>query len=96
MKRRQTETVGEVLAQYLRASGIETPLLQHRLVQLWPSVVGEQIAQYTEAIEVREQALWVRVHAPALRSQLMMMRQQLVRQLNEAVQHTLIYDLKMI
>lgn len=43
---------------------------------------------------MREQALWIEVRTPALRTQLSMMRQQLVRRLNDIVGSTVIYDLK--
>lgn len=96
MERRKSETLDAALSQFLRSSGLETPLLQHRLVELWPTIVGERIAQHTKALHIKEQALWVRVHTPALRSQLLMMRQQLVGQLNTAIGHTLIYDIRIV
>lgn len=96
MDRRPTETLDKVVAAFLRQSGCETPLLHHRLLQLWPQIVGEPMAPHTEALHIKEQALWIKVHSPALRSQLLMMRQQLVRKLNEAVGCTLIYDLRIV
>lgn len=94
MKRKKTEQVGDLLGAFLRESGLETPLLEYRVVQAWPKVVGESVAARTTARFVREQALWVQVHSPSLRTQLSMMRQQLVRRLNEAVGSVVIYDLK--
>jgi len=38
--------------------------------------------------------LWVEVRTPVLRTQLSMMRQQLVRRLNELVGSTVIYDIR--
>lgn len=95
MNRHPTIHLDQALQAFLRESALETPLLQHRLVQQWPAIVGPTIAQHTEALCVKDQALWIRVHTPALRSQLLMMRQQLVRQLNAAIGSTLIYDLRL-
>ena len=94
MKRKNAELVGDMLGNFLRESGLETPLLEYRVVQSWPSAVGETIALHTTARFVREQALWIEVRTPALRTQLSMMRQQLVRRLNDIVGSTVIYDLK--
>ena len=52
------------------------------------------LLEYRAARFVREQALWIEVRTPALRTQLSMMRQQLVRRLNDIVGSTVIYDLK--
>ena len=83
-----------MLGNFLRESGLETPLLEYRVVQSWPTAVGETIASHTTARFVRDQALWVEVRTPVLRTQLSMMRQQLVRRLNELVGSTVIYDIR--
>ena len=56
--------------------------------------MGATIAPHTTARFVRDQALWVEVRTPVLRTQLSMMRQQLVRRLNELVGSTVIYDIR--
>lgn len=81
---------------FLRESGLETPLLQHRIVGAWPSVVAPEIAAHTQAIKVEAQALWVRVEVPALRTQLSMQKQSLVRALNAQVGSHVIFDLKFV
>ena len=74
MERHETQRADGVVAKFLRASGLETPYLQYKLVQAWSTVVDETTARATQALEVREQSLWVRVEIPALRTQLTMMR----------------------
>lgn len=96
MERRNTERADNVLQKFLHDSGLGTPYLQYKLVQAWPIVVDETIATATQALEVRNQTLWVRVEIPALRTQLSMMRAQLVQQLNAAVESIIIYDIKFL
>lgn len=47
MKRNNTEQIGDVLRQFLRQQGLETPLNEYRLVDAWKDVVGPVIARYT-------------------------------------------------
>ena len=47
MFRRQTETLHDVLLKVLHKQGLETPILQKRLVEAWPTVAGPVIARYT-------------------------------------------------
>ena len=47
MKRNNTEQIGDVLRQFLRQQGLETPLNEYRLVDAWKDVVGPVITRYT-------------------------------------------------
>lgn len=77
----------------MRDQGLETPLLQKRLMDSWASVVGEDIAQYSKPICIRNQTLYVEVANPALRSDMYMWRSRLVMLLNEQVQAQIIADI---
>ena len=57
------------------------------------SVVGEDIAQYSKPICIRNQTLYVEVANPALRSDMYMWRSRLVMLLNEQVQAQIIADI---
>jgi len=47
MFKRDVLPISQLLMRNLRAQGLETPLLQKRLVDAWPEVAGEAIARYT-------------------------------------------------
>ena len=78
----------------LRAQGLETPLLQKRLVESWPVVAGELVARYTTSVTIRNQTLYVRLSAPALRADLSMRRQELTHKLNAHVGAQVIADVR--
>ena len=82
MERRKEEAIGDVLLRYLRQSLLETPLNEHRLIQSWNEVAGRAAAQLTTDVSIHNQKLYVRVRSSALRTELMMKRSELVRQLN--------------
>lgn len=46
MFRRKVKSIAELLPEFLRKEGLETPLQQKRLIMSWDSVVGENIAAY--------------------------------------------------
>ncbi len=94
MFRRKTETLRDVVLKLLRDQGLETPILQKRLVEAWPTVAGEAVARYTTGAYVYNQTLFVRLSSPALRADLSMQRQQYVKQLNEAVGERVITDIR--
>ena len=85
MFRREVQSIGDLIMRNLRVQGLETPLLQKRLVEAWPCVAGEAIARYTTDVNISNQTLFVRISMPALRQNLSMRRQELVQRLNEYV-----------
>ena len=79
---------------HLRVLGLETPLLQKRLIDSWPVVAGEAIARYTTSLRIQNQTLFVRLSVPALRADLGMRRQEFVQRLNEHVGSQVIADIR--
>ncbi len=78
----------------LRVQGLETPLLQKRLVDAWPQVAGPVVARYTLDVVIRNQTLWVRLSNPALRADMSMMRQEYIMLLNGRVGSQVITDIR--
>lgn len=94
MFRRSVEPIDQVLNQYLRRRGMETPLLQKRLMDAWDMVAGHVVARYTTEKFIKNQTLFVRIVNPALKQDLSMMRAQLVGRLNAAVGSGIITDIR--
>lgn len=94
MFRRHPEKISGLVQTILRDNGLETPLLQHRIVNAWEEVAGPLAARYTTEKRIVNQTLWVSVQNPALRSELSMMKSVLIQQLNAKVGAQIIYDLR--
>ena len=94
MFKRSSILIKEVILKNLRAQGLETPLLQKRLIDAWPIVMGEAIAHSTEDLYIRNQTLFVHISTPALRMELSMQRQDIVRRLNEYVGSQVIAEIR--
>ncbi|MBQ6769297.1 MAG: DUF721 domain-containing protein [Prevotella sp.] len=94
MFRREVKELHDLVMRNLRAQGLETPLLQKRLIDAWPVVAGPTVARYTQDVVIRNQTLYVKLLSPALRAELSMRRQELVQQLNAAVQSQVIADIR--
>ena len=94
MFRRREQPIDQLVLRNLRALGIETPLLQKRLIDSWPTVAGQAIARYTTSLHIQNQTLFVRLSVPALRADLNMQRQDFVRRLNQHVGAQVIADIR--
>lgn len=85
MKRNNAEPIGKLIQQFLRQESLESPLNEQRLLDAWPQILGPAIASYTKELYIRNQILYVHLTSAALRQELMMGRELLVRNLNQKV-----------
>ena len=95
MKRNKAQNISDLVMQFLRLSGLETPLNEHRLIQAWSDVLGPQMSKYTdvEHLYIKNQKLYVHVTSAALRQELSMARSTLVKTLNNRVGSQVIVDI---
>ncbi len=93
MFRREVKPIGDLLMRNLRQQGLETPLLQKRIVESWSEVAGAALARYTTDVRIQNQTLYVRISVPALRADLSMRRQEFVEKLNAHVNAQVIADI---
>ena len=94
MFKRDVKSIKDLVMQNLRVNGLETPLLQKRLVDAWPEVAGETIARHTLNVFVENQTLVVRLSSAALRQELSMKRDYYVALLNHHVGAQVIYHVR--
>lgn len=94
MFKRDVKPLADILRQFIRNEGLETPLLQKRVVDAWEQVTGRTVSSYTEEKFIKNQVLFVKITNPALRQDLSMMRSQLTRRLNEAAGGNVISDVR--
>lgn len=80
--------------QNLRENGLETPLLQKRLVDAWPEVAGPSVARFTREVSIYNQVLYVKLSSPVLRTELSMRRQTFIDKLNHIVGTRIITDVR--
>ena len=93
MRKRNTERIDEVIQQFMRLNGIETPYNQYRLIQAWPQVMGKIVQRYTANIFIKNQTLHVQITSPAIKQNLLMEHRALARKLNEYVGAQVIEDI---
>ena len=94
MFKRQAKPIDEILQQFMRQEGLETPLQQKRLLDSWETVTGTMVARYTGEKYIKNQTLHVKITNPALRQDLLMMRSQLIKRLNGEVGAMVIADIR--
>lgn len=92
--RRDIKSLDEILGKFLQENDLRSPLQQTHVVESWEQVAGPVVARYTEEKFIRNQTLFVKISNPALRSDLSMMKTQLVNKLNAEAGGFVIADIR--
>lgn len=93
MKRKDAQALGDILKDLLKEQKLDKKLNEVRLMEAWETVVGKNIAAYTNQKYIKNSILFVHLSSSVLRSELMMSRQILVNSLNKAVGESVITDI---
>lgn len=84
MRKRNTESIGEVLKQFFEENAFfKRKLAESRVVTGWPKLLGKGIASYTTNIYLKQGVLFVHLSSSVLRAELLMAKERLIKNLND-------------
>jgi predicted nucleic acid-binding Zn ribbon protein len=83
MRKSNTQPIHEVIQELLRELNIDRKLKEVGIVSEWESLMGKTVAVRTSNIYIRNRILYVNVTSSVLRNELLMMRNDIVKKLNE-------------
>jgi len=92
-KRKGPEKVGDLLEGYLDKSGLREKVLRAEVVDEWEARVGEAIARVTRARAARGATLVVEVRSSAWLMELNLLKEEILRRLNEGRQEALMENI---
>ena len=83
MRRSNTQSIKDVLREFVKDSQIEHKLKEVDVVQSWEGLLGKAIASYTKKVVLRNKTLFVEISSSVVKNELFMMREEICRKLNE-------------
>lgn len=93
MKRKDAQTIGQIVDQFMREQQLDTQLDRCRAASLWRQIVGDGINRYTVSRRVDGSVMTVQISSAPLRAELAFHRSTLVRRINEALGREVITDI---
>jgi predicted nucleic acid-binding Zn ribbon protein len=93
MRKSNTQPLGEVIHDYLKALDIDNKLQEIRLIDSWPKVVGIAVAKKTDRLFIKNKVLFVYLNSSIVRSELLRIREGLIKALNDQAGIKLIEDI---
>ncbi len=90
MRRSNTQKLSDVLKDYINENKLDRKLNELDVVASWEELFGKTVARYTESLRIHNGTLFVKTTSPALRNELIMMKEEIRRRLNEKAGQELI------
>ena len=83
MRRKNTQSIGEVLKEYVESMSIRRRLKESRIERIWEELLGKNAASLTRKVFIRNGVLFAYLNSSVLRNELLMMRDTLIGRINE-------------
>jgi len=94
MRKRNTESIGEVLKQYFEENAFfRQKLAESRVISGWDKIVGKVAASYTDGIYLRHNVLFVHLTSSVLRAELSAYKDKLITNLNDHAGMNVVRDI---
>ncbi|MEW6325444.1 MAG: DUF721 domain-containing protein [Nitrospirota bacterium] len=87
---------GEILAPWLRQSGVQHHLLEQRLQLDWAEIAGALVATHSRPLRLRQRQLTVAVESPAWLHQLRYLAPMLLEQIRRSVGPDVVAELRWV
>ena len=84
MKRINTQLVGDVLDSFFEQNPeLADKLAEARLIDSWKKVLGVSVSRFTTQLLIKKRTLYVQLSSSVLKSEIMMLREELIKKLND-------------
>lgn len=96
MPRNKAQSIGDLLAQYIRGTEAEKTLQERKIMASWNQLMGPTVARFTGDLDIKNGTLFVHIHSAALRQQLFEQRYAIIKKLNETVGAKVLTDIRIL
>lgn len=94
MRKRNTESLGEVLRQFFEENPFfRRKLAESKVISGWGKILGSAVASYTTNIYFRNNILYVHLSSSVLRAELIMVKDRIILNMNTHVGMDVVQDI---
>ena len=94
MKRNSECTVNEAISEFLVKNQLEEGVAKYQIAGIWAQTVGSAIARYTKRTELNNKKLTVYTSSPIVRKELMMLKTEIIEQINKKIGQDLVKEVE--
>ena len=83
MGRNNDKPLKEAIEQLLKVYKLKRKFDETSLIAAWPELMGKAVANRTSQLYIRDRKLFIRVESSVLKNELVMIRSEIVKRMNE-------------
>jgi predicted nucleic acid-binding Zn ribbon protein len=85
MRKSNEQSLSEVIDSFLKENNLEEKYLEKHIENLWPDVMGNDIALQTHAFRIKDKRLIIKLSSSVIRGELNMRKQEILQKLSERI-----------
>lgn len=93
MKEGKTQKMDELVEAVLKQMGLDQKFKEREVCLAWPEVVGKMISSRTKSLSVSDGRLFVSFTSSVVKNEIMMVKEGLIRALNDKVGRDVLKDI---
>lgn len=93
MNRNNDKTIKEAINDLLDSYRLRKKFDETALIAAWPELMGAAIANRTKQLYINDKKLFLRVESAVIKNELLMMKSQIIKRLNEKAGHEVILSI---
>ena len=86
--------IAKSLKESLKKAGLYEGVKSIKILELWSKVVGEKIANKTEASDIKNGTLFVKVSNSTWRQELQFQKKDIIEKLNKEIKEKIVREIK--
>jgi len=94
MKRNSECTVNVAIDEFLEKNRLREGVTKYQIATIWAQTVGNVIAKYTKRISLNNNKLTVHTSSPTVRKELMMLKTEILEQINKKIGQDLVKEIE--
>lgn len=83
MRKSNTEKLSDLIRGYVEQNKLEQKLNEVDIITSWEGLLGKTVANYTQELRISNGTLFVKISSPVVRNELLMMKEEIRKRLNE-------------
>ena len=96
MGRTNDKPLKEAIEQLLNVYKLRRKFDETSLIAAWPELMGKAVANRTSQLYIRDRKLFIRVESSVLKNELVMIRSEIVKRMNERAGSKVLDDIVFI
>ncbi|NQU86503.1 MAG: DUF721 domain-containing protein [Mariniphaga sp.] len=96
MRKTNARKISDILLNYVDEMNIDNKLKEVDVIHAWEEVLGKTMHRYTGRIYISRGILHVQINSPVVKSELIMMREEIRTRLNEKAGRKIVKEIRFL